>query len=227
MLRRYWIFTSLILVAVIAAWYQGVFAWGLQKFPDRTVHLIVSGIGAVLLWSYLGSGLRSARIITTAECISDIPEEWGENPISSILYHTIDLRAAGERSGQSNYAPLMDLASERLDDELFGEVHRIDSARVFLFFFGLLVTLIGIVAGFATQQFPSNPEEAKMFSFTIIKALGLAYLPAMMCIGSTLVLYVLSTMLQHAANAASLRLQEILYRITILGEHCRGQPSSS
>ena len=99
---------------------------------------------------------------------------------------------------------------------------QIDSIRTTLFFVALFVTIIGIVLGFATQQYPTNPEEAKMFSFSIIKALGLAYVPSMMCIGSTLVLLVLSIMLQRDAGRVIARGRSVLYRIAFFNEPVQG-----
>ncbi len=94
---------------------------------------------------------------------------------------------------------------------------QIDTVRVFLFFAGLLFTVVGIVQGFASQGFPTNPEEAKVYSFTIIKALGLSYLPATECLGATLILFILSIALQKQASALTARFSDVLYWEVFIG----------
>ena len=103
-----------------------------------------------------------------------------------------------------------------IQERLTARIEKIDSARVFLFFVGLLCTAAGIVQGLASNGVPTNPEEAKLFSFTVIKALGLSSLPTTECLGTTLVLYALSHQLDAQARTLIARFEDALYETVYL-----------
>lgn len=196
---------------------------GLEKFPDALVQIIFAGVIAVFVQAYAQSGhmvalqlsrdLHAAAII---ECGGKRLAEKGN--LGESILRAQERRVHGVKAGQQDFSILYEHERERYLGIAMAGIKALDSVRVFLFFVGLLFTIVGIVQGFASQQFPTNAEEAKMYSFTIIKALGLAYLPAAGCIGSTLVLYVLSTRLQSTLDSVVTRFEDLLYRVAILGE---------
>jgi len=221
--RQYWTLTVLLMCAVIIAIYQGLVTWVIQKFPDWQIQVAFVGILVIFLWTYGVTGHRAARQLSRNEHALDvlesgIPSINAKSEVKALIADTVQRRERGNGLNQTDFRVLYEWASERLDHILTRDIERIDTVRVLLFFVGLFFTLIGIIAGFATQQFPTNPEEAKVYSFTIIKALGLAYLPAVACIGATLALYVLSTLLHSRSKGVQVRFEDIVYETAILGE---------
>lgn len=220
--RQYWLLTAFLLSVTIYGLYMGVVGWALLKFPDIPTQLSFGFILAVFLYAY-GFGHRAAKELSQSERALDllsrgVPSLGKLSAVEECLAEAMQLRQQGRDNGQTNFAILYDRIEDRFDGSVTEDIGRIDTIRVFLFFVGLLFTLIGVVQGFASQQFPTNPEEAKMYSFTIIKALGLAYLPAAACMGSTLVLFVLSNVLQSRASRLISDFGNMLYRVAVLGK---------
>lgn len=222
--RTHWLLTAILASAVIVAIEQGLLVWGMTKFPDWQIQIAILSIVIVFVWAYGLLGHQAALVLGQNERMLGLLEGGltvvgaTRTDAGRLLDEGQNLRARGAEVGQTDFALLYEIISEKMRRVLEGRVERIDKIRVFLFFVGLLFTLIGVVQGFATQQFPTNPEEAKLYSFTIIKALGLAYLPATMCIGSTLALYVLSNQLQERVSETMERFDAKLYQVAILGQ---------
>jgi hypothetical protein len=228
--RQFWVLTALLLCAAIYAAYAGAISWGFEKFPQLPIQLAFGFIQLVFLWAYAGIGHGAAVLIARNEHAldvmqQDIPLIGDKSEVERVLLETADLRKRGQEQRQLDFSILHDVMREQFEGRLMEDVGRIDVIRVFMFFFGLLFTLVGVVQGFASQQFPTNSEEAKIYSFTIIKALGLAYLPAAGCIGATLILFVLSNLLQKRIGTLLSRFDVVLYRVAILGETKTGRPA--
>lgn len=221
--RYFWFITALLVGATIYAVSEGLIGWALAKFPELQGQLISVLILAIFLYAYAFEGYLAARLLLVNDQATGSVTRGEQSPlvggteVQSILRRAMYLRSAGTQKGQTDFSVLFNLMSERFDSSITAALVRIDTIRVFLFFAGLLFTVIGIVQGFASQQYPTNPEEAKLFSFTIIKALGLAYLPATECLGSTLILFVLSNTLQSQAAMLKERFDEMLYNVTFIG----------
>ncbi|HUO50079.1 MAG TPA: hypothetical protein VMU25_00690 [Candidatus Paceibacterota bacterium] len=226
--RQYWMLTTLLLCAAVFAAYEGFFAWGYQKFPELTVQLVFLAIMALFCWAYVVIGHTAARDVSHNERMLDLLKR---NIVLAVdtgtdlevsLKEAYEMRHMMATTGQRDGLGLMlERVQKKFEDRLMQGVSRIDTVRIFLFFFGLFCTLIGIVQGFASQQIPTNPEEAKLYSFAIIKALGLAYVPATACIGSTLILYVLSVSLQQRIGEIVEGFEDLAFRVVVLGEKVR------
>jgi len=220
--RRYMALTAVVASAAIYALWHGVVGWGIQKFPDIPTQIVVAGVAVVFIYAYTVLGHRAALLASRNESSLMLFDSNavvnGASESFDLLKKAATLRNKGVGVNQRDFSLLYELTHEELEGELKAPIESIDAARIFLFFAGLTFTVIGIVQGFASQGIPSNPEEAKIYSFTIIKALGLAYLPTATCIGTSLVLYVLSYQLQQDIGRVLRRFDAILYRVAILGE---------
>ncbi len=219
----YWALTTLLACAAIFAVEQGFVTWGVQKFPDLPAQLAFLLIVCVSVWSYATHGHRIALLLSRNEhamlklergipSVGDTSSE-----IEDALLEAASLRRQGAEEGQASFDVLYEFIDLRTEATLTGDIGRIDSIRLLMLFVGLFFTVLAIVSGFASQLFPTNPEEAKLYSFTIIKALGLAYLPAAGCMGSTLVLLVLNNMLEPKADDLMMRFRPFLYKVAVLG----------
>ena len=62
--RKYWILTSLLLVALVYGVYSGLIGWFMLKFPALQGQVISIGIIAVFLWAFLVHGHQSAKLLT-------------------------------------------------------------------------------------------------------------------------------------------------------------------
>ncbi len=220
--RYYGALSAILAVGTIYGSQMDVVPFLLQKFPEPAVQAVVFGILFVFAYAYIFYGHAAARDISADLFALDSVEDGhplsGESASIMCLREAEELYQKGKAHGQVSFDRLYDLVQERYERIAYERISQIDAIRVGLFFVGLLFTLIGVVHGFASQAFPTNAEESKLFSFTIIKALGLAYLPAATCLGTTLVLYILSNILQKHAGLATERFNNNLYQVVFLGK---------
>ena len=222
--RQYWLLTGLFVSAAIFGVHAGIVGWVMTKFPDLQGQLITLVIIGIFLYTYIVHGHQAAKRLSKNHLALQCIESGGSmyhdgTEVEISLKEVLNLRKAGVEAGQSDFSKLYEVAEDQFEDQISVRIGQIDTIRVFLFFVGLLFTVVGIVQGFAFQQSPTNAEEAKMYSSAIIKALGLAYLPATECLGATLILFVLSNLLQSHANALIAGFRRVLYRAVFLGVH--------
>ena len=176
--RQYWVLTGLLLAGTIYVVYAGVISWALVKFPELQGQVISVFVFAVFLYAYIVHGYGATRLITAnAEAIQVVADKQAFFPPTLLeteavltLAEARKLHVMGAAHKQANFSTLYDKSHERFENCLSAKIAQIDTIRVFLFFAGLLFTVVGIVQGFATLQFPTNAEEAKIYSSTIIKA---------------------------------------------------------
>jgi biopolymer transport protein ExbB/TolQ len=177
---------------------------------------------AIFAFTYGKTGHRAARTISYSEHAVDMLNRniplIGQSDVRECLAEAIVRRERGFAKGQTDFGTLFELTREKIRDRLMTDVDRIENVRTLMFFIGLFCTIIGIIQGFALQLLPTNPEESKVYAFTIIKALGLAYLPGAGCIGSALLFHVLGIMLQTRASALLSRFDDVLYSVILLEE---------
>jgi len=221
---RYWLLTALLLCGVIYLVWSGTAAWGIAKFPEAAVRGAVLFVLAVFLYTYGYEGHGVARMLSKNEMVLPLlargtggSEAAAE--ISVCLHKTASLRRVGATAPirQADFSVLYYRQKEAFEHALTAGIDRIESYRNGLFFLGLAFTAAAIVAAFAAQMIPTNSEEARLYSFAIIKALGLSYTATLACLSSMVVLYVLGTMLRARADQLIDACDGLLYETAILG----------
>lgn len=223
---KYGALSAILAVSVVYGMQRNLVPFLMGKFPEPMVQVVVAGIIATFLFAYLRYGHAGARDISL-----DLRSLTSQNPLDSIAMQCLreaeHLRRQGEQSGQTTFDRLYDVVQDRYDRLLNEPINQIETIRVGLFFLGLVLTATSIVAGFASLKLPTNAEESKLFSFTIITSLGLAYVPAAACFVSNLILYLLSSMLQKNAEEVMEQFSLRLYNVVYLKETAvnLGQPN--
>jgi hypothetical protein len=218
--RQYWLTTALLLAGVIFAVEQGGGSWILQKFPDPIVQICLLIVFVVFLYAYYSAHGVARELAASSEAFAVFHQKGTVNldtVFGSVVGETIQLRDEHAKAKVGEFALLYQRACDQVADRLEAGINHIDGIRVFLFFLGLTITLMGMVAGFAYMSIPADAEQAKQFAFNIIKALGLAYLPATSCMLAGLVLYIITHWQRNRVSEVLERFDATLYRVAVLG----------
>ncbi len=217
---RYWLFTALLLCGVVYLIWSGTAAWGIAKFPEPAVRGAVAFVLAIFFYTYGYEGHRVARMLARNERALQRLALYvqGRSEVEDIFLKTSNLRGQGASVGQTDFSTLYYRQKDGLEDMLTVGIDRIETYRNGLFLLGLAFTAAAIVAAFAAQMIPTNSEEARLYSFTIIKALGLSYTATLACLSSMVVLYVLGSMLRAQAERLIAASSEWLYRIAMMAD---------
>lgn len=205
--QKYWIFTSLLILAVVYALYAGIIGWTMEKFPDIQGQLIAIGILTLFLYVY---GIQGHRVV---KLLSQNIRTIEEAEACHCLAEVVDIRS---RVGEVNLGFLYDYSLGQFSRMLFARIRPIRDTFLFFFLLGVAVALLGIVQGYGYLLPPTSPEEAKLYSSTILKALGMAYLPALVGASSALILYPLLTTLESQTEALIGRFDKVLFETIFL-----------
>lgn len=221
---KYWILAGVLIAAVAYAVHSGLIGWFLVKYPDLHVQLMCLAIIVIFLRTYLVDGHRSARMLYMNEkALSDnlhsgIPLPASRRTVVDlVLCETIDLHQEGKEAGQVSFDSLVDMQRDVFEHDLTAGLNLVEMLRNFLFLIMLAFAISGVVMGFSQLLSPTNPEEAKVFTSTIIHALGIAYVPALECIVGFGVLYVLSCILQIHSESLIRDCAKPIYRAAHFG----------
>ena len=222
--RQYWLLTGLLLAGALYALQAGFVGWALIKFPALQVQVITVGVIAVFLHSYVVHGYGAAKLLSLNEHAllavlenRDSVREFDKTAVAQLLAKAKQLRGKGVAVEQRDFSELFKMLKYSFEDKMNADIERIDKLRTKLLFTMLFFTVVAIVQGFASQLYPTNAEESKLFSFNIISALGYSYVPAAECLGASIVLLTLSHLLQDSASTLTERFGEVLYEATFLG----------
>lgn len=226
--KKYWLYTAFLTALSVYAVHLGAIDWFLAKFSDMGTQASALGIMGVFLYGYAVSHGTAYRIAKNEAAIQFVLSVLGEKfSVDEKIKHAAELLTAVPKrfKGTAVFLMFQDLLERKqvlaalrspassvpvpLMQELFDAYveagyDRVERIRLILFYLGLLGTVIGIVLALAGQGVPGTPEEAKLFSFGMMKGMGLAYITSMVGMSGALVLYFLQGMLER--NTARLYL---------------------
>ena len=216
---QYWLLAALFVSAATVAFYWKLPHQFVTAFPDPMTRTVCGVVLALFLWMFFRYGATAASELEENGYALAIFAEGGRVPevmASTFLLEASNLRARGVKVGQSDFTLLHEKIDEKFATSITRATNHIDTVLLFLFFVGMFFTVVGIVTGFAFNKPPTNPEESKLMSFAIIKALGLAYAISGTCLGSAVTLYGLSAFLKAHAHTVQTMFTDALYEVAIL-----------
>lgn len=218
--RQYWLLTALLLSAAIYGAYAGVISWTIETFPSTITQAAVLIVLLVLSWTFVLRGHRTARMIAHNERALD---RLGRNfflvesEALDCLEEGRTLRTEGHQAGQTDFSQLHQRQVSYFEKALTADITIIENVQFRLFITGVFLAFLSIVIGVGLAQYPQAVENLSPFLFGLMKALGLAYVPGLVCIGSFMILAELVSILKAHTNRLVRQFDLAAYRVAIVG----------
>ncbi len=218
--RLYWVITVLLVSAAVYLVSVGVLERFLEKFPDPLARSVAFFVLFVFALTHGIFGHRVALVASRNRDAADLllkrsdalaeprlPHDLAETAIAAALRRFVLMRQ------KKTPAFIGDLVHDDFDEELTLDLDRIKKVWEALFLFGIAATILGLILTLVAQGNPENAEQAKIYSATIVRGIGVAYTASFSCVSSGILLALFYGIFDEAVGNVRGKLRALAYAI--------------